>query len=89
MLERSRTQIYISQIPIVGIQSVLPDIQSSASHELALLSQCGSYHPSSIDNQTHLLIISTEGALKLPWTYDDHPIPTYSSEDDLSIEDLI
>ena len=41
----SRTQIYISQIPIVGIQSVLPDIQSSTSHELALLSQCGSYHP--------------------------------------------
>ena len=38
MLERSRTQIYISQIPIVGIQSVLPDIQSSASHELALFS---------------------------------------------------
>ena len=40
-------------------------------------------------------IIGTEGALRLPTTYDYppipsvNPIPTYSCEDDLSIEDLI
>ena len=40
-------------------------------------------------------LIGTEGALRLPTTYDNHPIPshpipsTYSCEDDLSIEDLI
>ena len=47
-------------------------------------------------------LISTEGALRLPPTYEDHPIPshplpsypsnpipTYSCEDDLSIKDLI
>ena len=44
--------------------------------------------------------ISTEGALRLPTTYDNHPsnpiqsppsiqASTYSSEDDLSIEDII
>ena len=36
--------------------------------------------------------INSEGALRLPTTYDNHPIPipsTYSCEDDLSIEDLI
>ena len=38
-------------------------------------------------------LISTEGALRLPTTYDNHPmpsvhpsIPTYSCEEDLSIE---
>ena len=37
------------------------------------------------------LVISTEGALMLPTTYDNHPSnpSTYSCEDDLSIEDLI
>ena len=40
-------------------------------------------------------LISTEGALRLPTTYDSHPIqtnpirPTYSCEDDLFIEDVI
>ena len=44
--------------------------------------------------------IGTEGAFRLPTTYDNHPsnpiqsspsiqASTYSSEDDLSIEDLI
>ena len=39
---------------------------------------------------TVLLFISTEGALRLPTTYDNHPsdqpnpIPTYGIEDDLS-----
>ena len=42
------------------------------------------------------LVISTEGALRLPMTYDNHPSnptqshpSTYSCEDDLSIEGLI
>ena len=38
-------------------------------------------------------IITTEGALRLPTNYDNHPIQShpsiYSWEDDLSIEDLI
>ena len=36
--------------------------------------------------------ISTEGALRLPTTYDNHPSvrpPTYSCEDDISNEDVI
>ena len=36
----SQTKIYISQIPIVGIQSVLPGTQSSASHELVFSLRC-------------------------------------------------
>ena len=40
-------------------------------------------------------LFSTEGALRLPTTFNNHQsnqipsIPTYSCEDDLSIEDLI
>ena len=39
------------------------------------------------------LVVSTEGALRLPMTYEDHPtqshpIPTYSCEDDLYITNL-
>ena len=37
------------------------------------------------------LLISPEGALRLPTTYDNHPSnpSTYSREDDLSTEDLM
>ena len=48
-----------------------------------------------LDN--YIYLISIEGALRLPTTYDNHPsnsiypihLSTYSYEDDLSIEDLI
>ena len=42
-----------------------------------------------------IFYISIKGALRLPTSYDNHPIQshpipsTYSCEDDLSIEDLI
>ena len=40
----------------------------------------------------HIVIICTEGALRLPTTYDNHPIQshpsTYSCEDDLSIDSV-